>query len=25
MALDGIETVETMLAELKGNGGVMWL
>ena len=25
MALDGIETVETMLAELKGNGGVVWL
>ena len=25
MALDGIVTVETMLAELKGNGGVMWL
>jgi len=25
MALDGIETVEIMLAELKGNGGVVWL
>jgi len=25
MALDGIETVETMLAELRGNGGVVWL